>query len=329
MKYDMPLHDNLRDIHWEKVTEDVSRDKEYFFQNVIVPLIVNESCCNTNDKNANRNKLLEIIFRIHPELATRKLSPHAISLQLVCQLNFRAPPSLVRTVLNAYRSGSLYSVGDPALFWALDFEEVGDDTCYEMLSDRNLTIVEMLLKEGPEVATMNPTAAFFRHGSIMEMLVALWKSDKLVNEGFMKENNLLRFTDMLLRTRAEQLILRYPSYVTVGGKVPALSSSALMLCILCILAEPWKCGFVNVLKSAPNLKRYIRRSVRDLSSTELHFLMSKAAQSGCPWDEGMNVFFDGVSGRLSMSLLMVYASASVDVDLSMLYALYRESLFSV
>jgi len=71
----------------------------------------------------------------------------------------------------------------PALFWALYFEEVGDDTCYEMLSDRNLTIVEMLLKEGPEVTTMNPTAAFFRDGSIMEMLVALWKSDKLVNDG--------------------------------------------------------------------------------------------------------------------------------------------------
>jgi len=52
-----------------------------------------------------------------------------------------------------------------------------------MLSDRNLTIVEMLLKEGPEVTTMNPTAAFFRDGSIMEMLVALWKSDKLVNDG--------------------------------------------------------------------------------------------------------------------------------------------------
>jgi len=30
-----------------------------------------------------------------------------------------------------------------------------------MFSDRNLTIVEMLLEEGPEVATMNPTVAFF------------------------------------------------------------------------------------------------------------------------------------------------------------------------
>jgi len=324
----MPLHDNLRDIHWEKVTEDISRDEDYFCHNVVVPLIVNESCCSMNDEKANRDKLLEIIFRIHPELATRKLSPHAISLQLVCQLSFQAPPSLVRAVLDAYRSGSVYSVGDPALFWALDFEEVGDDTCYEMLSDRNLTIVEMLLKEGPEVTTMNPTAAFFRHGSIMEMLVALWKSDKLVNEGFKKENNLLWLTDMLLRARAEQLILRYPSYVAVDGKVPALSSSALMLSILSILAEPWKCGFVNVLKSAPNFKRYIQRSVRDLSSTELHFLMSKAAQSGCPWDEGMNVFFDGISSRLSMTLFMVYASASVGVDLSMLYSLYRESLFS-
>ena len=136
-------------------------------------------------------------------------------------------------------------------------------------------------------------------------------------------------TDMLLLARAEQLILRCPSYVAVDGKVPALSSSALMLSILSILAEPWKCGFVNVLKSAPSFEQYIRRSIRDLSSTELRFLMSKAAQSGCPWDEGMNVFFDGISSRLSMTLFMVYASASVDVDLSMLYPLYRESLFSV
>jgi len=59
MNYDMPLHDNLRDIDWEKVTEDVSRDEEYFCQNVVVPVLVKNNDSDSNNDNANREKLLE------------------------------------------------------------------------------------------------------------------------------------------------------------------------------------------------------------------------------------------------------------------------------
>ena len=197
---------------------------------------------------------------------------------------------VVRCILEAYPAAATqksYTVGEP-LFWALDWDEnienqqrrrnrVNIQQRYlesdRLLSDRNLQVIDLLLRVDPSVALRTPP--FFGSYDALDLVCKLWKRQYIVRDQY-KLRKLCRLTELIIeaRHRPRHSLPKFPHQIICTRLEAMLSEPSRPLEKSQKLRDIWFKSYLCKL----------RQSLQKEELPSLFLLLMTAIENGYRWN---------------------------------------------